>query len=163
MTHYKLVLATAIIAAAAVTACSDTTAPDRLGAEGVSLARSGALRVTKECSDYRGGAGDICTITSSNLKQIEVGSIVRYLSRASDAGILDSDVILDPPGPGTNVAFGHCSVDLTAINGTTGCVFSGGTGKFKWFHAEVTLSLVDPEDPETELVWNGWYRFSPRD
>ena len=158
MIHPKLQMATVILASVAIAACSDTTAPNQDAPEGVSLARSGTLRVTKECSEYRGQAGDICTITSSNLKQIEVGSRVIYLSGASAAGILDSDVIVDPPGPGNNVAFGHCSVDLNAINGTTGCVFSGGTGKFTWFHANVALSLLG-----SELVWNGTYSFSPRD
>jgi hypothetical protein len=166
MIHRKLLVAAAIIAAAAVTACSDTTAPEQLVPGGVSLKsspRSGTLRVTKECSQYFLRAGDFCTITSSNLKQIEVGSRITYLSAASPAFILETDVVLDPPRPGNNVAFGHCSVDLTAINGTRGCAFSGGTGKFKWFHAEVKLSLVDPDDPETELVWNGTYSFNPQD
>jgi hypothetical protein len=164
MIYRRLLVPATIIAAAAITACSDTTAPEHVPG-GVSLnsfPRSGTLRVTKECSHYFLGAGDFCTITSSNLKQIEVGSRITYLSAASPTLYLETDVVLDPPGPGNNVAYGHCSVDLTAINGTKGCVFSGGTGKFKWFHAEVKLSLVDPEDPATELVWNGEYRFSPR-
>ena len=151
----------ALIASGVIGACSDTTAPRQVDPGDASFARSGTLRVTKECGDYNGNARDICTITSSNLKQIEVGTTVMYLSRVSATGYLDSDVVLDPPGPGNNKAFGHCSVDLTAINGTTGCVFSGGTGKFKWFHAEVKLSLLDPDDPDTELVWNGRYSFSP--
>ena len=37
------------------------------------MARSGDLEVTKECSEYKGEAGDFCTITSSNLEEIEVG------------------------------------------------------------------------------------------
>src|SRR5205809_814675 len=38
--------------------------------------RSGALHVTKECSRYDGTAGSFCTITSSNIPQIMVGSRV---------------------------------------------------------------------------------------
>ncbi len=163
MIHRKLLMATAMIGSAALAACSDTTAPNQIAPGGALLARSGTLRVTKECSQYFLRANDFCTITSSNLREIEVGSRITYLSDASPEFFLDTDVVLDPPGPGNNVAYGHCSVDLTAINGTMGCVFSGGTGKFKWFHAEVKLSLVDPEDPATELVWNGTYSFSPRD
>ena len=72
---------------------------------------------------------------------------------------LDTDVILDPPGPGNNAAFGHCTVDLNKIDGTTGCVFSGGTGKFTWFHASVVLSVVGG----AVLAWDGTYSFSPRD
>jgi len=40
--------------------------------------RSGALHVTKECSEYTGHAGSFCTVTSSNLKAIDVGSKVIY-------------------------------------------------------------------------------------
>jgi len=161
MTHRQLLMATAILASLGMTACSDTTAP-KSGTSGLSeSARSGTLRVTKECSHYFLGAGDYCTITSSSLKEIAIGSRITYLSAASAELYLETDVVLDPPGPGNNVAFGHCSVDLTKINGTKGCVFSGGTGKFKWFHAEVKLSLVHPDDPNSELVWNGTYSFSP--
>lgn len=163
MIHRKLLMASAIIASVVATACSDMTAPEQVAPGDVSFARSGILRVTKECSQYFLRAHDFCTITSSNLKEIEVGSRITYLSDASPAFYLETDVVLDPPGPGNNVVYGHCSVDLTAINGTKGCVFSGGTGKFKWFHAEVKLSLLDPDDPATELVWNGTYSFSPRD
>jgi hypothetical protein len=162
MIHDKLLMACAITASLGSAACSETTAPGQAPAGNVSFARSGMLRVTKKCDQtYFGRANDFCIITSSTLKQIEVGSRITYLSAASAAFFLETDVILDSPKPGNNRAFGHCSVDLTAINGTMGCVFSGGTGKFTWFHAEVKLSVVDPTDPATELVWNGIYRFSP--
>ncbi len=54
-------------------------------------ARSGALHATKECSQYNGQAGSFCTITSSNLKAIDVGSKVIYAQPAGAAG-LDSDL-----------------------------------------------------------------------
>ena len=162
MNYDKLLMAGAILASLFSAACSEPTAPGQVPVGGVSFSRSGVLRVTKKCDQtYFGRANDFCLITSSTLKQIEVGSRITYLSPASAAFFLESDVILDSPKPGNNRAFGHCSVDLTAINGTMGCVFSGGTGKFTWFHAEVKLSLVDPTDPATELAWNGTYSFSP--
>src|SRR6476660_8942583 len=101
------------------------------------MSRSGALHVTKECSEYTRLAGGFCTITSSNLEQIEVGSKVIY---TIDSGptLLDSDVTLDPPGPGNNKAFGHCRLDFVTLVGR--CTFSGGTGKFKWFVAGVDVS-----------------------
>jgi hypothetical protein len=40
------------------------------------MPRGGDLYVTKECSEYKGLAGDFCTITSSNLEEIVVGSKV---------------------------------------------------------------------------------------
>src|SRR5687768_16499497 len=92
--------------------------------------RRGDLHVTKECSEYFGRAGEFCTITSSNLKQIEVGSRVVY-AEAAGATSLDSDVVLDPPGPGNNEAFGHRALEFATGRGV--CTFSGGTGKFTHF------------------------------
>jgi hypothetical protein len=157
MIHHKLLMVTALSAAVVLTACSDTTGPKELNPLGASFARSGTFHVEKECSTYAGKAGDICTITFSSLKEIEVGSKVVYAKAASSEGILDTDVRLVPPNRGNNVAFGHCSVDLNKIDGTTGCVFSGGTGKFTHFHAKVALSPV----AGAVLAWDGTYSFSP--
>ena len=120
--------------------------------------RSGDLHVTKECSEYKGGAGQFCTITSSNVDAIEVGSRVIYLTARGPAG-LDSDVILEPPGPGNNRAFGHCTV----IAPVRLCTFSGGTGKFTHFQATaaVSLPLGGPGGPN--FSWTGTYSFSPHD
>jgi hypothetical protein len=71
--------------------------------------------------------------------------------------LLDTDVTLDPPGPGDNHAFGHCTVDLVTFNGR--CEFSGGTGKFTWFQASVALSALGGAN----FAWNGTYSFGPRD
>src|SRR6266480_7112598 len=65
--------------------------------------RSGALHVTKECSQYTRLAGGFCTITSSNLKAIKVGTRVIYAIETAPT-VLASDVTLDPPGPGNNIA-----------------------------------------------------------
>jgi len=72
--------------------------------------RSGDLHVTKECSGYTGEAGSFCTITSSNVKAIEVDSRIIYLQPGQLFTPSGSDVVLDPPGPGENTAFGHCSL-----------------------------------------------------
>ena len=115
--------------------------------------RSGALHVTKECSQYTRLAGGFCTITSSNLKDIEVGTRVIY-AVASGATVLNSDVVLDPPGPGNNVAFGHVVLDLASGQGIV--TISGGTGKFMWLHASVVVSrLIRPN-----WAWDGTYSFS---
>jgi hypothetical protein len=118
--------------------------------------RSGALHVTKECSQYTRLAGSFCTITSSNLKQIEVGSKVIY---TIDSGptVLDSDVTLEPPGPGNNRAFGHCRLDLVTRVGL--CTFSGGTGKFTWFNASAAVSSLG----RPNWAWDGTYRFGKSD
>ena len=75
------------------------------------MARSGDLDVTKECSEYKGRAGDFCTITSSNLKEIQAGAKVIY-AEAANEGTLDTDIELDA-GSG-NTANGHVVLDLAA-------------------------------------------------
>jgi hypothetical protein len=113
--------------------------------------RSGELHVTKECSQYTGQAGSFCTIMSSNIKAIEVGSTVVY---ASAMGVvLDSDIVLEV-GPG-NTAFGHCYLDFANLPGL--CTFSGGTGQFTHFHASVAVSYLGGSD----FGWDGTYSFNP--
>ena len=127
--------------------------------ESESFPRSGELHVTKECSEYTRLAGGFCTITSSNLDAIEVGSKVIY-TIASGPTILDSDVTLDPPGPGNNTAFGHVVLALVAGQGTV--TFSGGTGKFTHFHANVVVTRIGAPALKT-WSWDGTYSFSPKD
>ena len=118
--------------------------------------RIGDLHVAKECSGYNGGPGSFCTITSSNVQAIEVDSRILYLQPDKLFTPSGSDVVLDPPGPGNNTAFGHCSLVLRV------CTFSGGTGKFTWFNATVRVSPPTPDDPDN-WHWEGTYSFSPRD
>jgi hypothetical protein len=113
--------------------------------------RSGALQVKKECSEFASSA--FCTITSSNVKAIEVGSRVIYLQPAQVGTPSGSDVVLDPPGPGNNKAFGHCSLALGV------CTFSGGTGKFTEFKASVNVSYLGGYN----FSWAGTYSFDPGD
>ena len=112
----------------------------------------------KECSTYVGQAGGHCTITASNLKAIEVGSTITYLQAADfGTGTLNTDIVLDPPGPGNNTAFGHCEVNL--VTGFGSCTLSGGTGKFTWLSASVEVTPVGGVNWE----WDGPFSFSPRD
>jgi hypothetical protein len=118
--------------------------------------RSGALHVTKNCATYAGNSGDFCTITSSNLADIEVGSRVIYASPVAD-GKIDSDLILDLPGPGNNRAFGHVTLDFSRQRGQV--TFAGGTGRFTHFQASVDVTPLT-----ADLVnwnWDGPYSFRP--
>lgn len=118
-----------------------------------STERSGALHVTKECSQYNGQAGSFCTITSSNLKAIDAGSKVIYAQAAGAAG-LDSDLVLYT-GPG-NSAFGHVTLSWATLSGVV--TFSGGTGQFRGFEASVTVTY----NANTNLwYWDGTYSFNP--
>ena len=123
-----------------------------------SAPRSGELHILKECSENMGLAGQFCTITSSNIQAIDVGSRVIYLTAWGPAG-LDSDVVLDTPGPGNNKAFGHC----TLIAATRQCTFSGGTGKFTHFQGTATVSLPLGGPGGPNFSWTGTYSFDPRD
>jgi hypothetical protein len=115
--------------------------------------RHGDLHLTKECSQYTGGAGSFCTFTSSNLAQIKVGSHVFYDQAAGiPAGLLDSNVVLDA-GSG-NRAIGRCTLDLTT--GLGRCTFSDGTGQFAGFNARVDV------DCTSGCHWDGTYNFSPQ-
>ena len=84
----------------------------------------------KECTEFEIKNGTFCTITSSTLDAIEAGSRVIYETVNPD-GSVDTDVVLDLPGPGNNAAFGHCTVNAV----TQECTFNGGTGKLKHFTA----------------------------
>jgi hypothetical protein len=110
--------------------------------------------VTKECSQFTGLADSFCTITSSNLPAITVGSRIVYL-QAAGATAVDSDVIL-VVAPG-DFALGHVVLNRLTHRGVI--TFSGGTGKFTWFHARIVVT----RDLSTAFgwVWNGDYRFSP--
>ena len=123
-----------------------------------SFPRRGDLQVTKECSTYMGRAGDVCTITSSNVTEIEVGSKVVY-AQAADFGTLslDSDVVIDLPGPGNNTASGHCHLSLATGIGL--CTFSGGTGIFTQFQASANVSYLGGPN----YAWGGTYNFDPRE
>ena len=148
--HVRKVLAFVLVASFVAVALSLSP-----GAASASSPRSGELHVTKECSEYTGAAGDFCTITSSNLKAIAVGSKIVYAS-ALVGPLLNSNVVLEVrPG---NTAFGHCTIDLSATpNGV--CTFSGGTGQFIHFQASVVVSHLGT----VNYAWDGTYSFSPRD
>lgn len=111
---------------------------------------SRGLHLTKECSKYTGLADSFCTITSSNVEAITVGSRVVYLQPAGTTS-LDSDIVL-VVGPG-NYALGHVTLDFAAGAGTV--TIRGGTGHFTSFHAKATVSALGGP----EWAWVGTYRF----
>ena len=155
MIRSKLQITTTIIASVVLAACSDTmaTAPktQTVGPPSVvSVPRSGALHLVAECSQYTGLADSFCTITSSNVRAITVGSRVVYLQPAGTTS-LDSDIVL-VVGPG-NYALGHVTLDFAAGAGTV--TIRGGTGHFTSFHAKATVSALGGP----EWAWVGTYRF----
>jgi hypothetical protein len=118
--------------------------------------RSGELHVTKECSQYSGLPGGFCTITGSNLNVIDVGMKVVYASAPNFVTLtVDSDLVLD--GPGNNDAYGHVVLDLQTFDGKVR--LSGGTGRFRGFHAIVDVACVSPAG--SPCTWDGTYSFTP--
>jgi hypothetical protein len=117
--------------------------------------RSGSLRVEKECSEYRGQAGQFCTITSSNISAIAPDSKVFYTQPAGiPAGMLDSNVVLDA-GDGSR-AVGRCTLD--SATGLGLCTFSDGTGRLAGFQARV--DVFPPRFEGDDWHWRGTYEFS---
>ena len=115
-----------------------------------------ALHITKECSEFHGLAGQFCTITSSNVRAIPVGSRVFYLKAADfTIGQLDSDIVLYA-GPG-NSALGHVVLNLVTMTGTI--TLNGGTGKFEDFHARVAVSFIG-DSTHPDWAWHGTYHFN---
>lgn len=117
-----------------------------------STERSGTLKVYKECSEYTGRSGSFCTIKTSTVKEIKAGSKVFY--RQPQA--LASDVVLDPPGPGNNKAYGRCSLNK-AGNGK--CVFTRGTGVFARFRATLRVRHLGDPSASPFWYWQGPYSF----
>jgi hypothetical protein len=159
-------MALPILALAAAGGCSErgvTTPMSReatqvgstdLSSSAASSVRSGDLNATKECSTFHRRAGEFCTITWSNLKEIPIGTRVIYLSDAGPNS-LDTDVILDPPGPGNNVVYGHVFLDFKTLTGLV--TFDGGTGKFTHFQGSVVVT----HGVGVNWAWDGSYSYSP--
>ena len=112
-----------------------------------------AFHATKDCSGYTGLAGAFCTIRSSNVKALKVGSKIFYF-QAGGKTALDSDTAIYV-GPG-NVATGHCL--LRFATGVGLCTISDGTGTLAGFHARVRVT-ADSSIPKL-WHWDGTYSFS---
>ena len=118
--------------------------------------RSGDLVVAKECSGFVNDPPH-CTITSSNLAAIPEDSRIVYLDPAGLGTATGGAVVLDPPRPGNNKAFGTCFLGGNPMH----CEFSGGTGKFTWFHASVVVTVTDRGTTKELWHWAGTYSFTP--
>ena len=144
---FGLLLAAVAAGAFAVASSAGTTG---------SSPRSGALHVTKECSEYNAFGRGVLHDHVLERPAIKPGTRVVYASAAGDPtpGLLDSDLVID--GPGNNTAFGHVVLDLST--GTGVVTFSGGTGEFTHFHAG-PIAVACPAFPDCS--WDGPYSFSP--
>ena len=110
------------------------------------------LHLTKECppSTMQGQIGDYCTVTSSNVPAIPVGTMIFYAQAAGPTS-LDSDVILYA-GRG-KTATGHCELEFATRLGQ--CRLFGGTRTLEDIRARVDVSYLGGYD----WAWDGTYRF----
>lgn len=113
------------------------------------VSRTGTLHLTKECSEYTGQAGSFCTIASSNLEAIPIGSKVVYAQAMSAAGALDTDIVVTTPG-GERID-GHVVLDGSTQTGTVR--LSGGTGQLTNLSAELVVALL----AAPTYQWDGPY------
>ena len=112
-----------------------------------------AFRATKDCSGFTGLVGAYCTIRSSNVKALKVGSKIFYFQVAGKTA-LDSDTVIYVNRG--SVATGHCL--LRFATGTGLCTISDGTGKLAGFHLRVRVT-ADASVPKL-WHWDGTYSFS---
>jgi len=147
-----LVVATSLVVVAASVLA--VTASAQSGARANHRARP--FHLTKECppSQYQGQIGGYCTVTSSNVAAITVGTKIFYAQAAGPTS-LDSDIILYA-GSG-NTATGHCALDFAT--GLGRCTLSGGTGTLDGIRARVDVSYRGGSD----WAWDGTYRFHEDD
>jgi hypothetical protein len=114
-------------------------------------ARTGTLHLTKECSEYTGDARSFCTITSSNTDVIPVGSKVVYAEAASEAGGLDTDIVVEIPNG--DIVHGHVVLDGATQTGTV--TLAGGTGELATLAADLVVApLAAPT-----YSWDGPYSY----
>jgi hypothetical protein len=121
--------------------------------ESQALRGAKAFHATKDCSGFTGLVGAYCTIRSSNVKALKVGSKIFYFQVASKTA-LDSDTVIYVNRG--SVATGHCL--LRFATGVGLCTISDGTGKLAGFHLRVRVT-ADASIPEL-WHWDGTYSFS---
>jgi hypothetical protein len=121
----------------------------------------GRVHITKECSQYTGGAGSFCTITSSNVAAIPAGAIVYYTQAkvnpaTPEGGViaLDSNVVVFVATG--DWARGRCTLSTT-FDGL--CTFSDGVGALAGFHGRVTVAPTGGPN----FSWTGRYEFEADD
>jgi hypothetical protein len=111
-----------------------------------------AFHATKDCSGFTGLAGAFCTVRSSNVKALKVGSKIFYLQKEGKTALNSDTAIYAGPG---NIAVGHCL--LRFATGVGLCTISVGTGTLAGFHARVRVT-ADPSIPKL-WHWDGTYGF----
>ena len=112
-----------------------------------------AFHGTKDCSGFTGLVGAYCTIRSSNVKALKVGSKIFYVQEAGKTALDSDTVIYVKQG---SVATGHCL--LRHATGVGLCTFSAGTGTLAGFRLRVRVR-ASSSIPKL-FHWDGTYSFN---
>jgi hypothetical protein len=111
------------------------------------------FHATKDCSGFTGLVGAYCTIRSSNVKALKVGSKIFYVQAAGKTA-LDSDAVIYVKRG--SVATGHCL--LPFATGVGLCTISDGTGTLAGFRLRVRVT-ASSSIPKL-WHWDGTYSFN---
>jgi hypothetical protein len=112
-----------------------------------------AFHGTKDCSGFSGLVGAYCTIRSSNVEALKVGSKIFYMQVAGKTA-LDSDTVIYVKRG--SVATGHCF--LRSATGVGLCTISDGTGTLAGFRLRVRVR-ASSSIPKL-FHWDGTYSFN---
>ena len=112
-----------------------------------------AFHATKDCSGFSGLVGAYCTVRSSNVKALKVGSKIFYVQVAGKTA-LDSDTVIYVERG--SVATGHCF--LRHATGVGLCTISDGTGTLAGLQLRVRVT-ADASIPGL-FHWDGTYSFN---
>jgi hypothetical protein len=141
-----------VVAAAVFSLAALAFSPSAASSQNRSPQATKAFHATKDCSGFTGVPGAFCTIRSSNVKAVKVGSRLFYLQMAGKTAV-NSDIAIHV-GPG-NVATGHCL--LRFATGVGLCTISSGTGTLAGFHLRARVTA----DSSIPKLWHldGTYSF----
>jgi hypothetical protein len=112
-----------------------------------------AFHATKDCSGFTGLVGAYCTIRSSNVEALKVGSKIFYVQEAGPTA-LDSDAVIYVKRG--SVATGHCL--LRHATGVGLCTMSDGTGTLAGFRLRVRVRASSSIPGLWH--WDGTYSFN---
>ena len=112
-----------------------------------------AFHATKDCSGFTGLVGAYCTIRSSNVEALKVGSKIFYVQVAGKTA-LDSDTVIYVKRG--SVATGHCL--LRFATGVGLCTISDGTGTLAGLNLRVRVT-ASSSIPKL-WHWDGTYSFN---
>jgi hypothetical protein len=112
-----------------------------------------AFHATKDCSGFTGLVGAYCTIRSSNVDALKVGSKIFYVQVAGKTA-LDSDTLIYVKRG--SAATGHCLLRFATNDGL--CTISDGTGTLAGFRLRVRVR-ASSSIPRL-WHWDGTYSFN---